>query len=102
MHTDALNTDPESCPPEVKPRPMKTIYTMHTGFISCAGGDQEMGTARCIYAPHAENAVRANLGRSMCVRTIIDPIVSAQFNVKIGCYITPLGHYTILVIKEKF
>ena len=26
MHTDALNTDPDSCPPEVKPRPMKTIY----------------------------------------------------------------------------
>ena len=26
LHTDALNTDPESCPPEVKPRPMKTIY----------------------------------------------------------------------------
>ena len=24
MHTDALNTDPDSCPPEVKPRPMKT------------------------------------------------------------------------------
>ena len=26
MHTDALNTDPDPCPPEVKPRPMKTIY----------------------------------------------------------------------------
>ena len=26
MHTDALNTDPDSCPPEMKPRPMKTIY----------------------------------------------------------------------------
>ena len=26
MHTDALNTDPDSCPPEVKPRPMKAIY----------------------------------------------------------------------------
>ena len=26
MHTDALNTDPDSSPPEVKPRPMKTIY----------------------------------------------------------------------------
>ena len=28
MHTDALNTDPDSCPPEVKSRPMKTIYTV--------------------------------------------------------------------------
>ena len=27
MHIDALNTDPNSCPSEVKPRPMKTIYT---------------------------------------------------------------------------
>ena len=26
MHTDALNTDPDSCPLEVKPHPMKTIY----------------------------------------------------------------------------
>ena len=26
MHTDALKTDPDSCPMEVKPRPMKTIY----------------------------------------------------------------------------
>ena len=26
MHTDVLNTDPDSCSPEVKPRPMKTIY----------------------------------------------------------------------------
>ena len=26
MHTDALNTDPDSSPPEVKPSPMKTIY----------------------------------------------------------------------------
>ena len=29
MHTDALNTDPDSCPPEVKPRPMKTIYNLY-------------------------------------------------------------------------
>ena len=26
LHTAALNTDPDSSPPEVKPRPMKTIY----------------------------------------------------------------------------
>ena len=34
MHTDALNTDPDSCPPEVKLRPMKTIYSfsMYTSF----------------------------------------------------------------------
>ena len=25
LHTTVLNTDPNSCPPEVKPRPMKTI-----------------------------------------------------------------------------
>ena len=30
MHTDALNTDPDSCPPDVKPRPMKTINTVLT------------------------------------------------------------------------
>ena len=28
LHSDALKTDPDSCPPEVKPRPMKTIYIM--------------------------------------------------------------------------
>ena len=28
-HTAALNTDLDSCPPEVKPRPMKTIYIVH-------------------------------------------------------------------------
>ena len=27
MHTDVLNTDPDSCPPEVKQRPMKTIHS---------------------------------------------------------------------------
>ena len=27
LHTAALNTDPDSCPLEVKPHPMKTIYT---------------------------------------------------------------------------
>ena len=27
LHTAALNTDPDSCPPEAKPCPMKTIYT---------------------------------------------------------------------------
>ena len=26
LHTTVLNTDPNSCPPEVKPRPMKTIH----------------------------------------------------------------------------
>ena len=26
LRTGALNTDPDSCLPEVKPRPMKTIY----------------------------------------------------------------------------
>ena len=26
LHTAALNTDPDSCPPEVKSHPMKTIY----------------------------------------------------------------------------
>ena len=28
LYTGALNTDPYSCPPEVKPRPMKTISTV--------------------------------------------------------------------------
>ena len=28
LYTTALNTDPDSCPPEVKLRPMKTIYSM--------------------------------------------------------------------------
>ena len=27
LHTAALNTDPNSCPLEAKPLPMKTIYT---------------------------------------------------------------------------
>ena len=38
MHTDALNTDPDSCPPEVKPRPMKTIYKhilSSNSFVLC-------------------------------------------------------------------
>ena len=26
LYTATLNTDPDSCPPEVKPRPMKIIY----------------------------------------------------------------------------
>ena len=26
LHVSALNIDPDSCPPEVRPRPMKTIY----------------------------------------------------------------------------
>jgi len=28
LYTAMLNTDPDSCPPEVKPRPMKTIYSV--------------------------------------------------------------------------
>ena len=28
LHTAVLNADPNSCPPEVRPRPMKTIYTI--------------------------------------------------------------------------
>ena len=30
LHTAVLNTDPNSCPPEVKPHPMKTIYSCDT------------------------------------------------------------------------
>ena len=33
MHIDALNTEPDSCPPEVKPRPMKTISTIYNRWI---------------------------------------------------------------------
>lgn len=70
--------------------------TMQTGFISCAGGDQKLRTARCTYVLHPENALRANLGRSMCAQTIIDPITSAQFTVKneVLHYAPGALHYT--------
>ena len=35
-HTDALNTDPDSWPPEVKPHPMKTIYRALISLLECA------------------------------------------------------------------
>ena len=35
MHIDALNTDPDSCPLEVKPCPMKTIYRCGIHKLQC-------------------------------------------------------------------
>ena len=48
LYTAALNTDPNSCPPEVKPRPMKTIYS--SSYVATKGlCSPEMQLSQCHY-----------------------------------------------------
>ena len=37
LHTAALNTSPDSCPLEMKPRPIKTIYSMQLKYTIVCG-----------------------------------------------------------------
>ena len=50
LHIAVLNTDPDSCPPEVKPHPIKTTYTTINNelkFYMHGGREWEKGLCIC-------------------------------------------------------